>query len=119
MSILAQPNLPTPLLVTEKPRKQAKAALRGVGKAENALWKKWGEAVSDVRHSLRLNLQEFAGELEKDERQVGRWEAGIERPQVELLLAKPRLAGPMLIALAQREQNVTVDTVIHVRRSVA
>jgi hypothetical protein len=118
MSSLAQQNLPTPLLVTEKPRKQAKAALKGVRKAENgALWAKWGAAIDEVRHTFRLTLQQFAGELEKDERQVARWIDGTERPQIEAVLAKPRFAGVMLIALAQAEQGVSVDTVIHVRRS--
>ena len=118
MSSLAQQNLPTPLLVTEKPRKQAKAALKGVRKAENgSLWAKWGGCIDEVRHTFRLTLQEFAGALEKDERQVARWIAGQERPQIEAVLAKPQFAGVMLIALAQVEQGVSVDTVIHVRRS--
>lgn len=117
-SSIAQPNLPTPLLVTEKPRKQAKADLPAVRKAEiERLWVKWGGCINEVRHTFRLTLQEFAGELDKDERQVARWEAGTERPQIEAVLAKPRFAGAMLIALANVEHGVTVDTVIHVRRS--
>ena len=113
-----QPSLPTPLLVPEKPRKQAKAALKGVRKAENgALWLKWGAAIEDVQCVFRLTLKEFAAELQKDERQVQRWIEGKERPQIETVLAIPRFEPPMLIALAQRISGVSVDTVIHVRRS--
>lgn len=116
---IAQPNLPTPLLVTEKPRKQAKAALRGVRKAEiERQWVKWGGCIGEVQGMFRLTLQEFAAALgDKDERQVARWIAGTERPQIEAVLAKARFAGPMLIALARVEQGVEVDTVIHVRRT--
>lgn len=118
MATLAQPNLPTPLLVSEKPRKQAKASLPDVRKAEiERLWVKWGGCVAEVQHAFRLTLKEFADALEKDERQVARWIAGQERPQIEAVLAVPKFAGPMLIALARVEQGVEVDTVIHVRRS--
>lgn len=115
----AQASLPTPLLVPEKSRKQAKAALRGVRKAENgALWVKWGAAIEDVQCLFRLTLKEFAAELgNKDERQVQRWIGGKERPQIEAVLAIPRFEPPMLIALAQRTSGVSVDTVIHVRRT--
>ena len=115
---VSQQSLPTPLLVTEKPRKQAKASLPEVRKAEmEALWKKWGGCIDEVRGVFRLTLQEFAGELGKDERQVSRWIAGQERPQIEAVLAVQRYEGPMLIALARLANGVQVDTVIHVRRS--
>lgn len=115
---IAQRSLPTPLLVTEKPRKQAKAALPDVRKAEiERLWVKWGGCIDEVRGVFRMTLQEFAAALEKDERQVARWIAGQERPQIETVLAKARFEGPMLIALARLSSGVEVDTVITVRRS--
>ena len=118
MSSLAQQNLPTPLLVTDKPRKQAKASLPDVRKAEiERLWVKWGGCIDEVRGVFRMTLQQFAGELEKDERQVARWIAGQERPQIETVLAVELFQGPMLIALARSASGVAVDTVIHVRRS--
>lgn len=115
---LAQPSLPTPLLVTEKRAKQAKASLPDVRKAEiERLWVKWGGCIDEVRGVFRLTLQEFAGEIGKDERQVSRWIAGQERPQIEAVLAVERFEGPMLIALARIASGVAVDTVIHIRRS--
>ena len=117
-SSLAQPNLPTPLLVTEKPRKQAKADLKDVRKAEiEGLWGKWGGCIDEVRGVFRLTLKEFAAELGKDERQVARWIAGQERPQIEVVFAVERFQGVMLIALARSASDVEVNTVIHVRRS--
>ena len=118
MSSLAQQNLPTPLLVSEKPRKQAKAALKGVRKAEKASqWEKDGAAMREVQHTLCLTLKEFAAALGKDERQIERQMQGLERPQIEAVRAVERFEGPMLIAQARRTSGVQVDTVIHVRRT--
>jgi hypothetical protein len=117
-SSLPQPSLPTPLLLSEKPRKQAKATLKDVRKAENTvLWTKWGAAIEDVQCLFRLTLKEFAAELQKDERQVQRWIEAKERPQIETVMSVARFEPPLLIALAQRTSGVSVDTVIHVRRS--
>jgi hypothetical protein len=117
-SSLAQQNLPTPLLVTEKRRKQAKAGLPDVRKAEiERLWVQWGACIDEVRGVFRMTLQQFAAKLGKDERQVARWIAGIERPQIEAVLAVDEFNGPMLIALARSASGVYVDTVIHIRRS--
>ena len=117
--MLAQANLPTPLLVTETRPKQAKAALKGVRKTEiERLWAKWGGCIGEVQGVFRMTLQEFAAALQKDERQVARWIAGQERPQIETVLSVERFAGPMLIALARVESGVEVDTVIHVKRTV-
>jgi hypothetical protein len=117
-SSLLQPTLPTPLLVTETRRKQAKASLPEIRKAEMArLWVKWGGCIDEVRGVFRLTLQQFAAELGKDERQVARWVEGKERPQIETVLAVDRFQGAMVIALARLASGVEVDTVIHVRRS--
>src|SRR3990167_971448 len=118
MATLVQSSLPTPLLVTEKPRKQAKASLPAVRKAEmERQWLKWGACVDEVRGMFRLTLQQFAAEVGKDERQVARWIEGKERPQIETVLAVDRFQGPMLIALGRSAYGVEVDTVIHVRRT--
>jgi len=115
---VSQQSLPTPLLVTEKPRKQAKASLPAIRKTEiERLWVKWGGCIDEVRGVFRLTLQEFAAELGKDERQVARWITGQERPQLEAVLAVDRFQGPLLIALARSAKGVEVDTVIHIRRS--
>ena len=115
-SSLAQPNLPTPLLVSEKPRRQAKAALKGIRKAEkNALWIKDGAAMREVQNAFGLTLKEFAAALGRDERQIERQMQGMERPQVEAVRAIQRFEGPMLVAMARRANGVEVDTVVHIR----
>lgn len=115
---MAQPSLPTPLLVSEKPKKQAKATLKTLRKAEKgSQWQKWGVAIKAVQHEFQLSLKEFAAELERDERQVQRWMDAQERPQIETVLAVERFEPVMLIALAKKTSGVEVDTVIHVRRS--
>lgn len=116
---IAQPQLPTPLLVTEKPRKQAKAALPEIRKAEiERRWVQWGECIDEVRGVFRLTLQEFAAALGKDERQVARWVSGQERPQIETVLAVERFHGPMLIALAKlAKDGIRVRTTIEIERS--
>jgi len=112
---LAQPSLPTPLLVSEKGARMAKAALRKPEKHEQ--WVKHGEAMREVQRTLGLLLKEFARELGKDERQVERQMEGRERPQIEAVLAVAQFEGPMLIALAKRTNGVEVDTVVHIRRT--
>ena len=113
-SSLAQPSLPTPLLCAEKRAKTAKASLPKQEK--NPLWVKHGAAMREMQHSLQMTLEEFAYVLQKDVRQVGRWMDGIERPQIESVLAIERFEGPMLIALAKRMKGIDVDTVVHIRR---
>lgn len=114
-SSLAQPSLPTPLLVTEKGARMAKADIRSAD--IQAFYAQIGQCFDEVRCVFRLSLQEFAAELGKDERQVKRQMEGKERPQIEAVFAVPRFQGPMVIALARLASGVEVDTVIHVRRS--
>ena len=116
--MVAQQSLPTPLLVTEKRAKQAKAALPEVRKAEiERQWRAWGGCLDEVRGVFRLTLLEFAAAVGKDERQVARWIAGTERPQIETVFAVEKFQGPLVIALARLASGVEVDTVIHIRRT--
>jgi len=117
--MVAQQSLPTPLLVSEKSRKQAKAGLPDVRKAEiERQWRDWGACIDQVRGEFRLTLKEFAAELgDRDERQVQRWIEGKERPQVETVFAVQRFQPALVIALARLAEGVEVDTVIHVRRT--
>lgn len=118
-SSVVQASLPTPILISDKPKKQAKAELKTVRKADiDQLWVKWGAAIGEVQSVFRLSLKEFAAELgDKDERQVQRWIDGSVRPQIETVLAVARFEPAMLIALARNTSGVEVDTVIHVRRT--
>ena len=118
MPSIAQPNLPTPLLVSQTPKKQAKADLKSLRKTQKQTqWQKDGAAIDEVRHIFRLTIKEFAAALDRSEAQVRAWIEGRERPQVEAVREVPRFEGPMLIALARQVEGMTVDTVIHVRRS--
>ena len=112
---MAQPNLPTPLLVTEKGARMAKADLR---KSESdPHYAQLGGCMRDVQHAFGLTLQEFAAELGKNESQIRRQMEGKERPQIECVFAIQRFQGPLVIALAKLATGVEVDTVIHIRRS--
>ena len=118
MPSIAQPNLPTPLLVSQTPKKQAKADLKSLRKTQKQTqWQKDGAAIDEVRHIFRLTIKEFAAALERPESQVRAWIEGRERPQIETVREVQRFEGPMLIAQARHVDGMTVDTVIHVRRS--
>ena len=111
---IAQPNLPTPLLVPEKSARMAKADIRSA--EVDPHYARLGACMTEVMRFLGLSLEEFAFALQKDERQVSRQMQGRERPQLEAVLAVDRFQGPMVIALARISSGV--DTVIHVRRTV-
>jgi len=95
----------------------AKADLR---KTEN--WQELGRAVDRVRTMHRLSLKEFADALStedapRDERQVGRWIEGKERPQVDVIFGVQKFRRSMVIALAEEAgEGVEVDTVVTIRR---
>jgi len=111
----AQPQLPTPLLVTETSARMAKAHLR---KSEiDPLHARLGGCMRAVQHVFGMTLQEFAAALGKNESQIRRQMDGHERPQIEAVFAVERFQGPLVIALARLAVGVDVDTVIHVRRS--
>jgi hypothetical protein len=113
--ISAQPNLPTPLLVTERRGQMAKPDLRKTD--TDAYYAQLGACMREVQHAFCLTLQQFAAELGKNESQIRRQMDGLERPQIEVVFAVERFQGPLVIALARMSSGVAVDTVIHVRRS--
>jgi DNA-binding transcriptional regulator YiaG len=118
MSSLSQASLPTPLLVSQTPKKQAKADLKSLRKTQKQTqWQKDGAAIDEVRHVFRLSIKEFAAELGRPESQVRAWIEGRERPQIETVREVPRFEGPMLIAQARQVEGIAVDTVIYVRRT--
>jgi transcriptional regulator with XRE-family HTH domain len=94
-------------------RRMAKADLR---KAERADWLTIGHAVERTRTLSGLSLKEFADLIRRDPRQVARWIAGEEPPQVAPIFAQRQLRQPFLIALAERVGvGVEIRTVISVR----
>ena len=114
-SMLAQPSLPTPLLLSDAGVKMVKASLR---KTEtDSFYARIGACLDEVRNVFGLTLKEFAAELGKNESQIRRQIEGKERPQIEAVFLVERFQGPMVIALARLAAGVEVDTVIHIRRS--
>lgn len=94
----------------------AKADLR---KAEITAWREHiGRAIERARTLRGWTLQELGREVKRDERQIARWIAGTERPQLDALFAVDSFRSPMVVALAELAgDNVEVTTQITVRRT--
>jgi DNA-binding transcriptional regulator YiaG len=93
----------------------AKAHLPEVRKADPEAWKAAiGRVVREVRGTY--SLKEFAGLLDRDARQIARWEDGREHPQFAAILAVASLQSVCIVALAGLAENVEVITEIRVRR---
>lgn len=102
-------------LLPEKAGPSARADLR---KTEKDGWRLVGRAIDGCRWLCRLSVKEFAGLMNRDERQVRAWISGEEQPQVAAVFAVPLLQEPFVIALAEQAgSNVIVDTVITLRRA--
>ena len=96
--------------------RMAKADLR---KAEIDAWRvSVGHAVERARQLSGLSLKEFSARIQRDERQVARWIAGLERPQMDALMAVDALRQPVIVAFAElgRDTGVEIVTEIRVRR---
>jgi DNA-binding transcriptional regulator YiaG len=104
------------LLKSEIRPTMAKADLR---KAETAMWREAiGKAIERTRTLSGLQLQEFASAVARDERQVARWISGVERPQLDAILAAPGLGKHFIQALAELSGDVVIETVVRMRREV-
>lgn len=98
----------------------AKAGLSRLGNPEmdaEAFRVMLGAAVKRARLRCDWSLKELAVALNKDERQVGKWESGHERPHFDLLFA---LQGPyrreLVIALAELGgDDIDIETTVRVR----
>jgi len=110
---LAQPSLPTPLLVSEKRGKQAKSLIQKSDKTHALL----GQCMEDTRIAAGLNLDEYAHAIGKDPSQVKRQIEGKERPQIEAVFAVERFQVLLITAMAKRIGQIEVETVIRIRRS--
>lgn len=108
------PNLPR--VNGENRSRMAKAVLpkgESVGRRD---WQLLGECLDAARHVLGWTIDRLARELERDEKQVGRWIRAEERPQVETIIAVPLLGQEYAIALAGRLGCVVETIVRHQRR---
>lgn len=117
-SMLAQPNLPTPLLVSEKPKKTAKVSPDFLRKTEkDTLWCELGKCLVFVCYDAGLSIKEFAARIGKDAGQVQRQMEGKERPQIEAVFAVPEFRAPLVIALSRITPQIEVSTELRIRRS--
>lgn len=113
--MVAQQNLPTPLLVTDKSDRSGKNPIRKSEKVE--IYAGLGECMEEVRNGFGLTLQQFAAELGRNESQIRRQIKGDERPMLEAVFAVERFRAPLVIALAKLSNGVEVVTEIRVRRT--
>lgn len=80
-----------------------------------------GRALARMRLLAGLSLKELAAAIVRDERQIARWIAGAERPQLDAIFAVATLRQPLVIALAELAQADGIDVVtqITIRRRTA
>ena len=107
MATVAQPSLPTPLLLSDVPVRMAKADIR-----KTDCYAQLGGCLAEVQRVFGLSLKEFACELGKDERQIARQIDGTDRPQLEVVFAVERFRPALVIALARLATGMTIDTVV-------
>ena len=106
--------------VAEADLRMAKAELRKTEKAEHDDWILLGKAVERCIYLTALSLKEFAGVIDRDERQVARWIHGTERTQVDTIFAVPQFRRSFVVALAEQAgEGVEVTTAITITRRLA
>lgn len=119
VSMVPESNPLTPRERAEIPRPtMAKANLR---KAETRDYRPdIGRAITRARLLLELSLKELAAKVDRDPRQVARWENGSERPQLDALWALEEFRVPLVQAFAEqcKDSGVEVRTVITLRQKV-
>lgn len=92
----------------------AKAGLPEVRKADLLDWKAMlGAVVRRVRGEL--SLKEFASLIDRDERQVAKWEKGEDRPQFDAMFAVDAFRQPLVVALAELAQDDGIEIVTEIR----
>lgn len=110
------PSLPdsTSLGLPPKAEKPAKATLRLSDPSRVLI----GRAINRARELRGWSLKEFAGQCDRDERQVYRWQTGEDRPHLDVLFAlDPVFRQCLIIAFAETAgEGVIVTTRIDVPR---
>jgi len=119
-TILSAPSTPAHRLLSEIPTgRMAKADLKNV---DVCLRAGIGRCIERARKSLGWSQKELKAAIEqataapRDIAQLSRWEAGKERPQLDVLFAVVELRGPLVIELARLSDAVDVFTTIMIRR---
>lgn len=105
---------PVPRALPVRAEKCAKADLR---KPEMADYRALlGSAINRARLRCEWSLKEFADQVGRDERQVARWLAGIERPHWDVLFALEVFRHPLIVALAELGGDaVEIETIVRLR----
>ena len=98
-----------------KAENRAKADLRKPEVA-CAYRRRVGQAVERARLLRGWNNDELADKVNRDERQVARWQTGDERPQFDVLFSvnDDLFRNALVIAFAELGTGVTMNTVINV-----
>jgi hypothetical protein len=84
------------------------------GNPANGAWQVWAAVIDEVRRDAKLTVDEFAGVIERDPRQVGKWLNATERPQIETVFAFEQFQQPAVLALARRVKSIRITTQITV-----
>jgi ribosome-binding protein aMBF1 (putative translation factor) len=103
------------LLRTEnRAHRMAKADLR---KAES---NDVGRAIDRARQLRGWSLKEFSGAAQREERQIARWIAGTEHPQLDTLFAIVSFRHALIVALAESAGlGVKVHTIVTIEQAPA
>jgi ribosome-binding protein aMBF1 (putative translation factor) len=102
-----------PRVIGEKRPHMLKADLPKREKRD--MWAEIGACLDIARRDLGWTVDQLAGQLDRDSKQVGRWIRGEERPQVDAVFAVEPLREPFVIALAKLAK-CAVETVVTIRR---
>lgn len=101
-------------VIGETRPRMAKADLPKGEKRE--MWPELGACLDEARRVVGWTVDELAGHLQRDSKQVGRWLRGEERTQVDAVFAVAPLRGPFVVALAKLAQ-CEVETTVRIRRT--
>ena len=75
------------------------------------LWPEIGGCLDAARRAAGWTVDQLAGELQRDSKQVARWIRGEERTQVDAVFQVEALRQPFVIALAKLAECDVVTTI--------
>jgi ribosome-binding protein aMBF1 (putative translation factor) len=115
MGSLSNPRQSALLVNRDIPSRMAKAALpQGENDSFRSELRLIGECLDEARRVVGWSVDQLAGELKRDSKQVGRWMRGEERTQVDVVFSVAVLRQPFVVALAKRA-GCEVETTVRVR----